>query len=93
MTNIYCNYRVSSDVTESQTSEITGGIQKIMFVHFVLLGLYKLFTNLGSALQPWKRESVTNSRSEYVTNWRDRHIGYTGTTESGIDEVHFIICR
>ncbi len=28
MTKKYWNYRVSSDVAESQTGEITGGIQK-----------------------------------------------------------------
>ncbi|EFX67956.1 hypothetical protein DAPPUDRAFT_330570 [Daphnia pulex] len=57
---------VSSDVSESQISEITG----------------------GSTLQPWKREiSVTNSRSEYVTNWRDRHIGYTTTAETDFTSI------
>ena len=88
-------HRVSSDVAESETqlsTEITGGI-KTFQRQFIALSLFfnQIFQTLfiETALHPLLKRA--NSRSEYVKNWRDRHIrNETSATEPGKDAVHFV---
>ncbi len=55
--------------------------------HYSWIKFFKYY--LETALHPLLKRA--NSRSEYVKNWRDRHIRNDGSaTEPGKDAVHFV---
>lgn len=81
--------RVTSDPNESETS-ITSPVTrsnyqfKSFYSNFLKFTCFFLNRQQGSGRPTLRRElSVPSSRSENITNWRDRRISYNSTEELG----------